>query len=123
QVSSVTMSDPTTGEILAGGREYIGSYTVTGSAEQVSAALRSLNFYATPNELLSGQTVNTDFTITANDGTLTTTDSTTSVIAYLPLGSPLAVGSTPQHQVVESGAPFSHLLESASQTTPRSRLR
>jgi hypothetical protein len=59
-----------------------GSYTVTGTAMQVSADLDALVFTPTAHQVAPGKTVTTGFNITVTDTALqTATDSTTSVVA------------------------------------------
>ncbi len=58
-----------------------GVYRLTGSAADVTAALRSLVFVPTENQVSPGQTVTTTFTLTADDGVNQATDSSIRVIA------------------------------------------
>jgi hypothetical protein len=58
-----------------------GTYTMTGTAAAIQAAVRGLTFVPTAHQVSVGSSVGTSFTITVNDGYLTATDSQTNVSA------------------------------------------
>ncbi|WP_426960154.1 beta strand repeat-containing protein [Muricoccus radiodurans] len=68
------------------------TYTVSGTAAQVQAALRALAFTPTANQVAPGSTVTTSFGLSVSDGIDTSTDSTTSVITTSVNDVPTAVG-------------------------------
>jgi plastocyanin len=87
---SVALSDPTNGSLsdpnaATDGSSYdsgSGVYTVTGSADQVNAALDSLAFTPTLHQVTPGQAVTTTITITdTNTAGVTVTDDNTTVVA------------------------------------------
>ena len=58
-----------------------GIYTLAATTPTaLTAELQALTFTPTQHEVAAGKTVTTSFTLTANDGIATTTDSTTSVV-------------------------------------------
>ena len=60
----------------------VGTYTLAaGSPASVSAALASLTFTPTANQVLPGQTVTTGLSIAVDDGFLVSTDAATSIVA------------------------------------------
>jgi hypothetical protein len=86
---TITVSAPANGTLSApDGGTYnatTGVYTVTGSASAVTTAVDALVFTPTQNEVTSGGTVATGFTIQDTDTAgITVTDTTTSVIVTVP---------------------------------------
>jgi hypothetical protein len=80
-----TLTDPNAA--TDGSTNVGGVYTITGSASAVTTALDALVFTPTENQVASGQSVTTTFTIADKDtGGLTATDSTTSVVATEVIG-------------------------------------
>ena len=66
---------------MAAAASHAGVYSDTGTAAQVTEALRGLVFTPTAGQVAAGQTVTTDFTIVDTDtATASATDSTTTVV-------------------------------------------
>jgi plastocyanin len=89
-----------------------GVYTVTGTVDQVTAALDALVFSPTPDQVAAGQTVTTSFTIadTDSDGA-STTDATSSVIAAAAADQPMIAGTVAGQAVSDAAtiSPFAGL--------------
>jgi plastocyanin len=89
-----------------------GSYSVTGTADQVTADLDALVFHPTAHQVPPGNTVTTGFTIAVTDSIfLTASDSTTSVIATA-IAVPPTISGTVSGQTVNDNAtidPFAHV--------------
>ncbi len=80
---TVTLSNAANGTLsnLGGGSFNAGVYSDTGTAAQVTEALRGLVFTPTVGEVAAGQTVTTGFTVGDTDtATASATDSTTTVV-------------------------------------------
>ena len=118
QIETVTvmLSSPANGGLShVGNGSYdpgTGLYTVSGSAATVTAALTGLVFSPTAAEVGVGQTVTTGFIITDTDSAgLTTTDSTTSVVATAVI--PPTISNTAANQAVTDQttiAPFANVV-------------
>jgi hypothetical protein len=75
-----------------------GSYSMTGTAAQVQAALRGLTFVPTRNQVPAGQSVTTNFSVTVSDGVASASDSTTTVVA-ISVNDPPVLSNPIQDQV------------------------
>ncbi len=88
-----------------------GVYTVTGSASTVTTDLDALTF--TPAAIAPGQTITTGFTISdTNSANLTTTDSTTTVVATAPFEPSTIAGTVPGQTTTDEATnftPFTHV--------------
>jgi len=100
QVLTVTVeqSEPDNGKFTAASLKDSGMrakggglYGYQGTAAQVKEALRRLVFNPTNNQVTPGGTVTTTFTVAVSDGSLTTKDSGTSVVATSVNDRPTAV--------------------------------
>jgi hypothetical protein len=119
QIETVTviLSRPGNGTLTnLGGGAYntqTGVYSITGSAQAVSAALAGWIFTPTPNQVAPGQLVTTTFTIGDTDtAAQTATDATTSVITTALAVPPTITGTTPSQAISDQGriAPFAHVV-------------
>jgi hypothetical protein len=84
QLETVTVSYPAANgsfSTLGGFTGSAGSYSVTGTAPVVQAALRGLTFVPTAHQTTPGKAITTHFTIAVNDGYLSASDSQTAVVA------------------------------------------
>ena len=81
---AITLSDPADGTLsnLGGGTFNNGTYVVSGSAAQVTAAVDGLVFTPTAHQVVPGDTVTTGFTVAVVDSAhAASSDSSTSVVA------------------------------------------
>ncbi|WP_188914036.1 hypothetical protein, partial [Salinarimonas ramus] len=69
-----------------------GTYTLASTTAAATTAIRQLVFDPTDNRVAAGLTETTTFTITVNDGTTDTTDSTTTVVSTSINDAPTATG-------------------------------
>jgi hypothetical protein len=77
---TVTLSDPASGVMTAGNGGTVGTdgvFRVTGPLAEVQTALQAIGF--TPATLVTGQMATSGMTISVTDGTLSATDTTTSL--------------------------------------------
>jgi hypothetical protein len=111
---TVTLSNHNNGTLGGGTGSYnsaTGTYTVTGTAADVTTDLHSVVF--TPAAGIPGQSVTTTFTIADTDtATATATDSTTSVVASSANPSPTISGTVAHQMGVDLTriSPFAHVL-------------
>ena len=119
--SGVTIGDPNTGQTetvtitlsntangslsnLDGGTYNNGTYSITGTTLAVTGALDDLVFTPTAHQVVPGSTVTTGFTIVATDDYgVSTTDSTTTVIATAVNDPASLTGTLSDYGVVNQG--------------------
>ncbi|MCA3004787.1 MAG: hypothetical protein IOD15_05415, partial [Phycisphaerales bacterium] len=86
-----------------------GVYTFTGTAAQATAAVRALMFNPADNRVAVNQTEITAFTVVVNDGSLTASNTTTTVVSLSINDAPTIIGAASGQPVNDNATiqPFS----------------